>query len=216
VLRRCGSLRGIHSPFGLRRSEKSNEVLELCFPGKERRASSPATQGGLRIVRFYLHNMLIAFAVILTLLILPLYAGTCANALSLHSGDPAGNAMAAAFGALTAMALSVLIGLLTICSANYGSMPGALAIASLLLIPASGASVVWAITQLSKSRYTPKWLTAPVVICPLMWLIINAWIFFAGFRERVSIQIIYALLGVIVLASAVPIVGMIQRNRGEG
>ena len=97
----------------------------------------------------------------LSVLILLAWVGQLATLSDLSGSDPAGNALAQAFGALEIIVLWGLLAVLALLAATKGAMPRAAALAIIILIPASGFAAMTA----------AELLTAPDV-APFIWPII--------------------------------------------
>ena len=78
----------------------------------------------------------------LGVLILLIWIAQLATLADLNGSDPAGNALAQAYGAAEIIVLWVLLAVLTIVAWTKGAMPGAAALAALILIPASGLAAI--------------------------------------------------------------------------
>ena len=109
--------------------------------------------------------VLAAFALIGWLILLPGLA-------SLDSSDAAGNGMAQAFTALEAIALWLLLAILTLQCLAKGRAPAWAAFAAVLLVPGSGVAAFGALELLAQPQLSPcLWpIAALAAPPPLQWL----------------------------------------------
>jgi len=87
----------------------------------------------------------------LSVLILLAWVGQLATLSDLSGSDPAGNALAQAFGALEIIVLWGLLAVLALLAATKGAMPRAAALAITIQIPASGFAAMTAAELLRPS-----------------------------------------------------------------
>ena len=106
----------------------------------------------------------------LSLLILLLWILVLATLSDLAASDPAGNALARAYGAIEIIALWLLLGVLALVAWAKGAMPIPAAIAAAILIPASGFVSVSALELLAKPQDAPfLWpIAIPALVPPLV------------------------------------------------
>jgi len=106
----------------------------------------------------------------LGVLILLIWVAQLATLADLNGSDPAGNALAQAYGAAEIIVLWVLLAVLTIVAWTKGAMPGAAALVALILIPASGLAAITAAELLAEPDAAPfMWpIIIPAVVPPLI------------------------------------------------
>jgi len=106
----------------------------------------------------------------LGVLILLIWIAQLATLADLNGSDPAGNALAQAYGAAEIIVLWVLLAVLTIVAWTKGAMPGAAALAALILIPASGLAAITAAELLAEPDAVPfMWpIIIPAGVPPLI------------------------------------------------
>ena len=109
-------------------------------------------------------------SIALSVLILLVWIVQLATLTDLSGSDPAGNALARAFGALEIIVLWVLLAVLTILAGVKGTMPGAAALAALILVPASGFAAMTAAELLAERDVAPfMWpIIIPALVPPLI------------------------------------------------
>ena len=107
--------------------------------------------------------VLSAFSLLLWILLLPSLA-------DLAGSDAAGNALAQAYTAIATIALWVLLALLVLIGWIKGEMPAPAALATLILVPASGFAALTAMDLLSRPGVPPHlWpIIVPAFIPPLI------------------------------------------------
>src|SRR5215469_14594229 len=106
----------------------------------------------------------------LSVLILLAWVGQLATLSDLSGSDPAGNALAQAFGALEIIVLWGLLAVLALLAATKGAMPRAAALAIIILIPASGFAAMTAAGLLAEPDVAPFiWpIIIPALVPPLI------------------------------------------------
>jgi hypothetical protein len=106
----------------------------------------------------------------LGVLILLIWIAQLATLADLNGSDPAGNALAQAYSAAEIIVLWVLLAVLTIVAWTKCAMPGAAALAALILIPASGLAAITAAELLAEPDAAPfMWrIIIPAVVPPLI------------------------------------------------
>jgi hypothetical protein len=109
-------------------------------------------------------------SIALSVLILLVWIVQLATLTDLSGSDPAGNALAQAFGALEIIVLWVLLAVLTILAGMKGTMPGAAALAALILVPASGFAAMTVAELLAERDVAPfMWpIIIPALVPPLI------------------------------------------------
>jgi hypothetical protein len=113
----------------------------------------------------------------LSVLILLAWVGQLATLSDLSGSDPAGNALAQAFGALEIIVLWGLLAVLALLAATRGAMPRAAALAITILIPASGFAAMTAAELLAEPGVAPfMW---PIIIPALVPSLIVTFCFWA-------------------------------------
>lgn len=111
----------------------------------------------------------IAAALLLIATIL-LYVAVVANIATMNDSDPAGNGLSYAYGVFLTVGLWVLMGLLMIAAAAWGDMPGWARLPAVILVPASGAAALTAMTLMR----APGGSTWPILIPALAPLLVVA------------------------------------------
>src|SRR5262249_42323223 len=92
----------------------------------------------------------------------------------MHS-DPAGNALSQSFAFLTTVALWLFLAARLIAARMKGGMPRWASVAAFVLVPASGAAAVGAVSLLTDLFYNSKWpavvpaLAPPLIIAAALW-----------------------------------------------
>src|SRR5215471_1685617 len=109
-------------------------------------------------------------AVGLSVLILLAWVGEFATLSDLSGSDPAGNALAQAFGVLEIIVLWGLLAILAVLAAIKGAMPRAATLAIIILIPASGFAAMTAAELLAVPDVAPFiWpIIIPALVPPLI------------------------------------------------
>jgi hypothetical protein len=112
----------------------------------------------------------VGFSAGLIVLVLLFYALTLATLADLAGSDPAGNALARAYGAIEVIALWLLLATLVIIAWAKGTMPTIAAIAAAILVPASGFATMIALDLLAKPEVSPfLWpIAVPALVPPLI------------------------------------------------
>jgi hypothetical protein len=106
----------------------------------------------------------------LSVLILLVWVVQLATLADLSSSDPAGNALAQAFGELEIIVLWGLLAVLTILAGIKGGMPRVSVLAAIILIPASGFAAMTAAQLLAERDVAPFiWpIIIPALVPPLI------------------------------------------------
>jgi hypothetical protein len=119
--------------------------------------------------------MTAAFVIVLVVAAV-LWAATVANTVTIKSSDAAGNALSHAFGVFMAIALFVLLAILVVLAAARGAMPVWMRIASVILVPASGAATIAAIEIMSQGTEWPvRWPLVIPALAPALIIGLALW-----------------------------------------
>lgn len=158
---------------------------------------------------------MLIFGAILLLTTLALYAGFVANACNLHSSDPAGNALASAFGLLMGIALWILLSILLFVAACLGEMSSWSAVIALLLTPASCAAAL-AAHKLLEDRHvrTVKWPLIVLALVPALIIAFAVWTAFPSLHARLApMSATLAFWSPIAFLSIIPWLVLAKRSR---
>ncbi|MBR1233522.1 hypothetical protein [Bradyrhizobium sp. AUGA SZCCT0182] len=144
----------------------------------------------------------IAAGIVLSVVILLLWALQLVTVASLGQSDPAGNGLAQAYAAIQMIVLWLLLMVLTILAGARGVAPRAAKIAALVIVPASGLVTSAAAGLLSRPFVSPfLW---PIVIPALVPPLIVMWCLFALSAARLRAGTI-RIVGGALLAMAVAV-----------
>lgn len=123
--------------------------------------------------------------VVLPLVALLLNVGWVANLTSMHSSDPAGNALSQAYAAVMAVGLWVLLAALMLFAGLNGEMPRWAMALAWILVPASGAAALAAVQLLSDSFYQARWPLVVPVLAPLLLVGFALWAYLPSLHRAV-------------------------------
>ncbi len=155
--------------------------------------------------------LLIFTCIILVMLTLVIGMAMFATALTMRNSDAAGNAMAAGFAALEAIAVHVLLGVLLIIAAASGRMPLLWGLAALLLLPGSGWAVVAAIEAMRHDGM--RWLAIVVGGLPVLILLYCAWCFIPALHAAIApTTAVAAAWGPVLVIALLPLVAWIRHQ----
>ena len=140
----------------------------------------------------------IAAAIVLSIVILLLWALQLVTVASLGQSDAAGNGLAQAYAAIQMVVLWLLLMVLTILAAAKGGAPGPANFAALVLVPASGLAA-WAAADLLARPFVSPFLW-PLAIPALIPPLIVAWALFALSAARLRVSTTRAVAGVLLAA----------------
>ena len=166
------------------------------------------TRSGARVA------MTAAFVGVLVLAAV-LWVATVANLITIRSSDAAGNALSQAFGVLMAIALFALLALLLILAAVRGAMPVWMRVASVVLVPASGAATIATIEIMSRGTEWPvRWPLVVPVLAPALLIGLALWIAMPSVRAMAPGAPTAAIaLGALALLSVAPWPLLRERDR---
>jgi hypothetical protein len=146
--------------------------------------------------------VLAAFALIGWLILLPGLA-------SLDSSDAAGNGMAQAFTALEAIALWLLLAILTLLCLAKGRAPAWAALAAVLLVPGSGVAAIGALELLAQPQLSPYlWPIAALAAPPPLIVAYGLWAITPPLRDRLSANVASAVVWGAALALSLAVLAM--------
>ena len=140
----------------------------------------------------------IAAGIVLSIVILLLWALQLVTVASLGQSDAAGNGLAQAYAAIQMIALWLLLMVLTILAAAKGGAPGPAHFAALVIVPASGL-VAWAAADLLARPFVSPFLW-PLAIPALVPPLAVVWCLFALSAARLRVGTIRAVSSVLLAA----------------
>jgi hypothetical protein len=150
----------------------------------------------------------------LGVLVLLFYALTLATLADLAGSDPAGNALARAYGAIEVIALWLLLAILMIIAWAKGAMPTSAAIAAAILVPVSGFATMSALDLLAKPEVSPfLWPIVVPALAPPLIVAFCFWALLPAMHVRVPATIAGAITWGAILILCVSILPM-QQMRG--
>jgi hypothetical protein len=154
-----------------------------------------------------------AFCILLILLAGFLWIYVSAIAVDMGKSDAAGNAMAAGFAGLGAIALWVLLAIILLIAGAAGEMPAWCAAAAVVLLPVSGYSAVVGIDFIHHNG-KPRWIAlAPMVVPPIV-MIFAIWTAFAAVNRLIDPRVAgISAWGLITLATPLPLGARQKRRR---
>jgi hypothetical protein len=146
--------------------------------------------------------VLAGFALVGWLILLPGLA-------SLDSSDAAGNAMSQGFAALQAIALWVVLAILTLLCLAKGQAPAWAALAAVLLVPGSGVTAIGALEQLAHPDMAPYlWPIAVLAAPPPLIVAFCLWAITPPLRDRLPAKAVSIAVWGAVLALSLSIAPM--------
>ena len=150
---------------------------------------------------------------ILLLVTVLLWAAVVANSATLNSSDPAGNSLSYAYGVFMVIGLWVLLAVLMVMAGSRGSMTSWAKLAAVILVPASGAASVGAMSLMAGHPST-RWPLIVPVLAPALLLGFALWAYFPAVHARVpAIGASLAVWGGLFLLSVAPWPALAQRSR---
>jgi hypothetical protein len=159
----------------------------------------PSTPSSGAIAAAY---VLALVAVLAWLILLPGLTG-------LDSSDPAGNGLAQAFAVFEAIALWLLLAVLTFVCWLNGSMWRGGAIAAAILVPGSGVAAIGALALLARPDVPPHlWPLVALVAPPPLIVAYDLWVMTAPLRDRLPARLVAIVVWGGVLAASVSVVAM--------
>jgi hypothetical protein len=125
---------------------------------------------------------------------------------SLNGSDAAGNAMSQGFAALQAIALWIVLAILTLLCLAKGQAPWWAALAAVALVPGSGVAAIGALELLSQPQLPPYlWPIVAVAAPPPLIVAFCLWAITPALRGRLPVNVVAIVVWGAVFASSVSV-----------
>jgi hypothetical protein len=142
-----------------------------------------------------------------------LWVYVSALSLELRGSDPAGNALAAGFAALGAIALWLLLAILLVVAGTAGEMPWWAGVAAVVLVPASGFAVQVGLEMAGRDGGY-RWLAVVPMGVPGLIMVYAVWSVFLSAHALVNSRVLgIGVWGAISVLTALPLLAREARRR---